>query len=55
MIIKGYIENTLKELDRLYNKHTSLKKDIYYSKLAVIELCGWIEETCDAIVRLNLL
>lgn len=50
MIAKSYIESTLKELDKLYNQASSQKKAIYFSKLAVIELCGWIEETVDDIV-----
>jgi len=50
MIIKGYIKKTLDQLENLYNKHTSLAKDIYYSKLALLEFCGWIEESMDAIV-----
>lgn len=50
MIAKSYIESTLKELDKLYNQASSQKKAIYFSKLAVIELCGWIEETVDEII-----
>lgn len=51
MIAKSYILSTLTELDKLYNNSTSQKKSIYYSKLALIELCGWIEETLDDIVK----
>lgn len=51
MIAKSYIESTLKELDKLYNHASSQKKAIYFSKLAIIELCGWIEETVDEIVH----
>jgi hypothetical protein len=50
MIAKSYIESNLKEIDRLYNNTTSLKKTNYYSKLAILELCGWIEITMDEIV-----
>ncbi|KRD59944.1 hypothetical protein ASE40_12740 [Flavobacterium sp. Root935] len=50
MVAKSYIESTLKELDKLYNNSTSQKKAIYYSKLAVLELCGWIEESVDEII-----
>lgn len=50
MISKSYIKQTLQDLDALYNKASSQKKAIYFSKLAVIELCGWIEETLDDIV-----
>jgi hypothetical protein len=51
MIAKSYILSTLKELDSLYNHSTSQKKAIYFSKLALIELCGWIEETVDDIIQ----
>jgi len=50
MIAVSYIDNTLKELDKLYNTSSSQKKAIYFSKLALIELCGWIEETVDDII-----
>ncbi len=50
MIAKSYITSTLFELDKLYNNSTSQKKAIYFSKLALIELCGWIEETLDDII-----
>ena len=51
MIAKSYITNSLNELDKLYNKAASQKKAIYFSKLALIELCGWIEETLDDIIQ----
>ena len=51
MISKNYIETTLDELDKLYNTSTSQKKSIYYSKLAVIELCGWLEDSMDNIIE----
>lgn len=50
MIAKSYIKSTLEELDKLYNQASSQKKAIYFSKLALIELCGWIEESLDDIV-----
>lgn len=54
MIVKGYIESTLNDLETLYDAHQSLKKDIYFSKLALIELCGWIEESFDSIIILSI-
>lgn len=54
MIVKGYIQSTLDDMETLYNCHHSLKKDIYYSKLALIELCGWIEESFDSIIKLSI-
>ncbi|MCP4110051.1 MAG: hypothetical protein GY749_31775 [Desulfobacteraceae bacterium] len=50
MIAFSYITDSLNELDKLYNKATSRKKAIYYSKLATLELCGWVEDTVDDIV-----
>lgn len=42
------IENTLKRLDVEYNAQMSdPQMPILFSKLAVIELCGWIEESFD--------
>lgn len=50
MICKSYLLKTLNQLDRLYNSSKARQKTIFYSKLAVIELCGWIEETMDEII-----
>ncbi|PAS01616.1 endoribonuclease [Vibrio cholerae] len=49
MIAKSYIEGNLKQLNRLYNDAGTQKKELYYSKLAMLELCGWIEESMDDI------
>lgn len=49
MISRVYIEGTLDELDRLYSKAPSQKKQIIYSKMAILELCGWIELSIDDI------
>ncbi len=54
MVVKGYIQSTLNEMESLYNCHYSLKKDIYYSKLALMELCGWVEESFDSIIKLSI-
>lgn len=51
MIARSYIENNLKQLDRLYDQASTHKKELYYSKLAMLELCGWIEESMDDIVQ----
>ena len=45
------IKKTLKNLDALYNGTSSEEKKIYYSKLAILELCGWIEESFDEIIK----
>jgi len=50
MITKLYIEATLKKLDALYNRPKLKENPEYFSKLALIESCGWIEESFDDIV-----
>jgi hypothetical protein len=50
MVIKKQIVITIKKLDSLYNTSPTLEAT-YYSKLAIIELCGWIELTMDNIVQ----
>ena len=51
MVNKTTIEKNLKHIDNLYNKHIGDKEAVYYCKLAILEICGWIEETMDDIVR----
>ena len=49
MIAKKPIEDLLKELQKLYdNPADPIHKD-YYSKLALLELCGWLELVIDDI------
>lgn len=49
MIVKGQILNNLKILEKLYNKTTGGRETLLYSKLAILELCGWVEESMDDI------
>ena len=52
MVNKTYIQNNLDQIDRLYQRYMRNKKrGLYYSKLAILEVCGWIEESMDNIVR----
>ena len=49
-----HLLKNLNELDKLYNGAKNKENDkqaIYYSKLALLELCGWIEESMDDIIR----
>ena len=51
MVIKKDIQRNLQELDCRYQRKSSNPRDpMYYSKLALIELCGWIEISMDTIV-----
>lgn len=48
MVVKRHILTTIQQLDRLYNSAPTTEAT-YYSKLAIIELCGWIEHSMDNI------
>ncbi len=50
MIARTYILSNLWTLDRKYKNATGKKESLFYSKLAVLELCGWIEESMDDVV-----
>lgn len=49
MIAKQPIENLLKELQKLYDNPVDPVHKDYYSKLALLELCGWLELVIDDI------
>ncbi|MEN3930555.1 hypothetical protein WJT86_05690 [Microvirga sp. W0021] len=50
MVIKKYISENLNHLDQAYRRESDPKKATYYSKLAILELCGWIEVSMDKII-----
>ena len=50
MIDRAGIEKTLRQIDRLYGGSSSAQEGLLYSKLAILELCGWIESSMDNIV-----
>ena len=49
MISATDITNTIDELDVLFNANPA--QVTYYSKLALLELCGWLELTMDCIIE----
>ena len=51
MISKTQIVLTLQSLDSHYQDATSAEEAQWFAKLAIIELCGWIEESMDEIIR----
>ena len=51
MIAKSYILENLRSLDYRYRNARSAKEALFCSKLAILELCGWIEESMDDVVR----
>ena len=50
MIAKRYILSNLKRINTLYGAAGATSREpMFYSKLAILELCGWIEEAMDSI------
>ncbi len=49
-VTRTSIQQNLRTLDVLYTTTTAPQKSMFYAKLAILELCGWIEETMDRIV-----
>jgi hypothetical protein len=47
VVVKKHILRTIRRLDDLYDPTST--DATYFSKLAIIELCGWIESTMDNI------
>jgi hypothetical protein len=50
MITKKYIVPSLQILDEAYKNAATAGDAERFAKLAIIELCGWIEETMDALI-----
>src|SRR3990172_214960 len=52
MVNKSQIIKTFARIENLYQKHVgNYYRGQYFAKLAIIEACGWIEESMDDIVR----
>lgn len=50
MISKSYILENLNQLNAAYNRSIN-KQALYFSKLAILELCGWIELSADDLIE----
>lgn len=53
-VVKKHILANLQMLDKEYNEallSANPNRAIFFSKLGVIEYCGWLEQTMDAIIR----
>lgn len=50
MIARSYITANLKIMESKYRGSKTQKESLFYSKLAILELCGWIEESMDDVV-----
>ena len=51
MIRKGQIQKTIVWINRAYGRSRTQMEALYLSKLAILEVCGWTEESMDDIVR----
>lgn len=51
MIQRATIDSNLVEIDRQYTAATSPQMATLLSKLAILDLCGWIEEAMDDVVK----
>ena len=50
-IKKGNIIQNINELEKLFDRSLSRKREFFYAKLVVLEACGWIEETMDELAK----
>jgi hypothetical protein len=51
MIPKANIDLNLDRLEILYNAATNPLDALFYAKLAIIELGGWVEQSIDLIIK----
>jgi len=51
MISRTYIQANLRTLDYSFQRTNSIKHEYYFSKLAILELCGWIEMSMDDVIQ----
>jgi len=51
MTPKAPIETLIRELEILYDSPADPNHKDFYSKLALIEICGWLEITMDEIIK----
>ena len=50
MISYSYIEKNLRSLNHRYNRSKTTREADFLSKLAVLELCGWLEVSIDNMI-----
>jgi len=49
LISKTYIQKNINQIYKLHQKNIGDIKGLYFAKLAILEVCGWIEESMDEI------
>jgi hypothetical protein len=50
MITKTYISESLRQLDAGHRKAKNQRHAYYFAKLAILEICGWVEMSMDDII-----
>lgn len=50
MVTRSYIVSNLSSLSRSFTNAKNQRDSLFFSKLAILELCGWIEESMDDVV-----
>ena len=51
MVARSEIDRTLKSLSYKFRKTKEAKLKVFLAKLAIIEVCGWIEEAQDKVLE----
>ena len=51
MINKRQIQGNLEQLNNLYSNSRGHMRPLFFSKLAILELCGWVEESMDDVIE----
>lgn len=51
MVTKGKILRSLQRLSALYARPPKAGDELYFAKLAIIEVGGWVEQTMDEIIN----
>ena len=50
MVARSYIKNNLAFCAKKHAAASSKLESIFYSKMAILELCGWVEQSFDELV-----
>jgi len=50
LISKTHIQTNINQINKLYQRNIGSRRGLFFAKLAILEVCGWIEESMDDIV-----
>ena len=51
MIARTYISQNLASINVYFDRAKSQREALFLSKLAILELCGWIEDSMDDVIQ----